>query len=402
VLEQISEPTGIGSRAQAGRHVVLLDLGMRPFYLLAAIWAALSVLAWGFGMAGWLPIPVAMTWHGHEMIFGFTAAVIVGFLLTAARNWTGRDTASGLRLGLLCALWIVARLSAVTGPGWLAAAANGLFFLASALELARVLVPEKKPKNLLFPAVLLVLGMASVTWNLDPARSHAMARVGLGAVAVIVIVMSGRVIPGFTRANLQRPEIRNSVWIEGALLSTALAMLAIDALLLDPRFAAVAGILGAALAVARSLRWKPWATRGIALLWMLHAAHAWLIVWFALRAGAVLGLAGGESMALHALTVGLVGGLCLAMMMRTARGHSGRAVIASRWDVAAFVALMLAALTRVLAPLMPTQYLTLMMISSAFWALAFGSFAVLYMPMLAFDSRRHRRAPATERPTREA
>jgi uncharacterized protein involved in response to NO len=165
-------------------------------------------------------------------------------------------------------------------------------------------------------------------------------------------------------------------------------MFALDALQFDQRLAALVALAGAVLALARSLRWRPWATRSIALLWMLHLAHAWLAVWFTLRALGGLGFAMADAMAMHGLTVGLIGGICLAMMMRTARGHTGRAVIASGWDVAAFSWLMLAALARVLAPLFPASYVMLMALSGAMWALAFGIFALTYLPILAMDKVR--------------
>ncbi len=385
-----AEPASPGGGLGARQRFALFDLGLRPFYLLAAWWSTLSILAWGLAAAGVLPLPVATNWHAHEMLFGFTAAVIVGFLLTAVGNWTGRDTASGTRLAALSALWIIARIAGLGGPGWFSAGANAVFFLASSLELLRVMMPGGKAKNLLFPAALVVMGAVSTVWNLEPERAYAMARIGMGAIVVVVIVMSGRVIPGFTRANLQRPDIVNTAWVERGLLVAAIAMFALDALQFDQRLVTPIAIAGAVLALARSLRWKPWATRSIALLWMLHVAHAWLFVWFALRALAGLGLVAGNAMALHALTVGLIGGICLAMMMRTARGHTGRAVIASRWDVAAFCWLMIAALARVGAPLFPAHYLTIMAVSGILWALAFGIFALAYLPILALDKVRQR------------
>lgn len=393
-INQISEPESgtPGSGTGARQRFALFDLGLRPFYLLAAWWSALSVLAWGLAASGALPLTVSLSWHAHEMLLGFTAAVIVGFLLTAVSNWTGRDTASGARLALLSALWVVARVAGMVGPGWFGAVANGLFFLASAAELLRVMIPNGKTKNLLFPAALVIMGVVSTVWNLAPERTYQMASVGMGAIVVIVIVMSGRVIPGFTRANLQRPDIANTVWVERALLATAIAMFALDALQVDQRLAALLAIAGTVLALARSLRWKPWATRSIALLWMLHVAHAWLIAWFALRALGGLGVPSANAMAMHALAVGLVGGICLAMMMRTARGHTGRVVIATRWDVAAFCILTVAALARVLAPLAPDAYLPLMAVSGSLWALAFGIFAVTYLPILGLDKVRQRRS----------
>lgn len=390
-INQISEPDSGGHKGATGQRrqrFALFDLGLRPFYLLAAWWSSLSVLAWGLAAAGILPLQVSMSWHAHEMLFGFTAAIIVGFLLTAVGNWTGRDTASGTRLAALCALWIVARIAGMVGPGWFGASANALFFVASTLELLRVMIPGGKPKNLLFPAALLVMGAVSTIWNMAPASAYSMARVGMGAIVVVVIVMSGRVIPGFTRANLQRQDIANTVWVERGLLAAALAMFALDALQFDQRLVALIALAGTVLALARSLRWKPWATRSIALLWMLHLSHAWLIVWFALRALGGLGFPMADAMALHALTVGLIGGICLAMMMRTARGHTGRAVIASGWDVAAFSWLMLAALARVIAPLFPASYVMMMALSGAMWALAFGIFALAYLPILGMDKVR--------------
>src|SRR5690606_37695574 len=95
----------------APRGFALFALGFRPFYLFAALYAALSVPLWGLQYAGYLP-GAGMLWHSHEMLFGYAFAVIAGFLLTAVRVWSGRETPNGVPLGILAAIWVVARTAA--------------------------------------------------------------------------------------------------------------------------------------------------------------------------------------------------------------------------------------------------------------------------------------------------
>ena len=144
-----------------------LATGFRPFFLLAAGFAVFAMPAWLLtlftgvrvgGSAG------AMHWHAHEMLFGFTTAVVAGFLLTAVARWTSRETASGPMLGVLAAVWLAGRLAVLTEsslPGWLVAAIDLAFLPMLAVVLARPIVASRNRRNYAF------VGIVAALWALD-------------------------------------------------------------------------------------------------------------------------------------------------------------------------------------------------------------------------------------------
>ena len=196
----------------------LLNLGFRPFYLLASLFAALAVPAWIADLAGH-PWPSGyldgLAWHQHEMVFGFALAVIVGFLLTAGRAWTGRATPSGLPLAMLCAHWLAARVLMVTGPGWLGALVDGAFPFVAAAVLARVIVGARNTRNYFVPVLLAALGAADVCFHLSrlgliEASASLAAQAALYLIVVLLIVMAGRGVPAFTPRAPPPEELRPS------------------------------------------------------------------------------------------------------------------------------------------------------------------------------------------------
>jgi len=163
---RIEEPRPRGAPPSGG--FALWQLGFRPFYLLAGGFAALSVPLWALQFAGWLPRPYlhGPLWHAHEMLFGFVLAVIVGFLFTAGRNWSGQPTPTGAALAALALLWLAARVLVLTPWGWAAAAANVAFPLAAALGLARPLHAAGNRRNYFFVGLLALLGVAALALHL--------------------------------------------------------------------------------------------------------------------------------------------------------------------------------------------------------------------------------------------
>ena len=157
------------------QSAAVFNLGFRPFYLLAALLAALGVPLWLAQYFGWIAPPAylsGMAWHTHEMTFGFVVAVLTGFLFTAVRNWTGLPTPTGMPLAALAALWLSARVLVVIGPGWLAAALDVAFLPAAALSLWFPL-RRSRNRNQFFVAVLLALAASKRCRNLSwTARGH--------------------------------------------------------------------------------------------------------------------------------------------------------------------------------------------------------------------------------------
>jgi uncharacterized protein involved in response to NO len=367
----------------------LWALGFRPFYLLGSAFAALSVMAWALQYGGLLPAaPVrGPAWHGHEMVFGFAMAIVVGFLFTAVRNWTQHRTPEGWILAGIVALWLAARALAFTPFVAAAAVVNAAFLLAAAAGIAVPLVRARNRRNYFFIALLLAAAGATVVFHLASLGVIAgPAGVGLAAgldlVLVAVAVVAGRVVPMFTNNGVPGAGASRHPVVEHAVLALTLALLAADAFAwTGPVLTAISAAALAAHA-ARFVLWRPWRTGSNPLVWILHAAYAWVLVHLLLRALAAMEVVPAP-LATHALTVGAIGGMTIGMMTRTARGHTGRMLKADGWEVAAYVLVMAAALARVALPLAwPSAYATGVMASGAAWAAAFAIYFVRYLPIL--------------------
>ena len=367
----------------------LWDLGFRPFYLFASAFAALSVPLWALQVSGLLPFAylTVPAWHGHEMLAGYAVAVVAGFLLTAVRNWTQQPTPTGGVLAAIVLLWVAGRVLMLSSWSVAAAAANALFPLAVAVAIGIPMVRSRNRHNYFFVALLVLLGAAILGVHLAmqgvlgwPARASLQA--GLDVVLFIVAVVGGRVIPMFTNNGVPGAGATRDPWIERLALGGTLALLAADAFGLGG--AALAALAGA-VALAHGARlalWRPWRTLGAPLVWVLHAAYAWIPLHLLLRAAAALG-AVPESLAIHALTIGVIGGMTVGMMTRTARGHTGLALVAGKAEVAAYALVLISAVARVLGGLLlPGAYLATIFLSAACWSAAFAIYFVRYWPIL--------------------
>ena len=207
-------------------------------------------------------------------------------------------------------------------------------------------------------------------------------QLALDVVLFIMAVMGGRVIPMFTNGGVPGASATRQPLVEKAALGLTLALLAADALQAQGLALAVLAVAAAAAHLARWALWRPWKTGRAPLVWVLHVAYLWIPVHLALRAMAQAGWI-SPSLAVHALTVGAAGGLVIGMMTRTARGHTGRPLLADRWDVACFLLVIGAALVRVLLPLAaPTFTVHAVQWSAALWSAGFGLYALRYWPVL--------------------
>ena len=367
----------------------LWQLGFRPFYLLASGFAALSIGLWALQFSGWLPLAylAGPLWHAHEMLFGFTLAVMVGFLLTAGRNWSNRPTLIGLPLAALALLWVAGRVLVLTPFGWAAALVNAAFPLAAAAALALPFWAARNRRNYFFVGVLVLMSAAEAGVHLSQLGVLKLppwlgVQVGLDMALFIIAVMAGRVIPMFTNNGVPGAGAAQYAWLDNAALASVLALLAADLLRLDGVALAAIALFGAAAHALRWVLWKPWTTWRTPLVWVLHAAYAWIPVHLALRAAAELGGVSGST-ATHALTVGAVGGLVIGMMTRTSRGHTARPMRADGFDTACYALVLLAGLMRVVLPLAaPASLRQAVVGSAALWSAGFGLFAVRYWPVL--------------------
>ncbi len=383
---RIEEPT-----PPAPRGFALWELGFRPFYFLAAAFASLSIALWVLEYAGWLPVPYleAPTRHAHEMLFGFAFAVIAGFLFTAVRNWTNRPTPTGGWLAAIVGLWIAGRVSMVVGGPIVAAILNAAFPVAVAIGIAIPLARSGNRRNYFFVPLLLAAGLAALAVHLGsigvlPWEARTVSiDLGLDVVLFIIAVMAGRVIPMFTNNAIPGAGAVRKAWLEKAALAALLAVIAADLLQAPAAVLAPLAIAAAIAHAARLLLWRPWRTTRTPLVWVLHAAYAWIPIHLALRACASLGVIAPQ-FAIHALTIGVIGGMTIGMMTRTALGHTARPLHADAWEVACYGLVQLAAVIRVFGGLAWREgYVWTVIASGACWSLAYGIYAVRYWPILS-------------------
>lgn len=371
------------------KRFALFALGFRPFYLLAACLAALFVPLWlltALGKPLVEPALPGLLWHGHEMIFGFAAAVIVGFLFTAGRNWTGLATPSGAKLAALACLWLLARIALLSLPLALAATLDLLFLPLAALLLAQVLIRAGSRRNYFVVLILSLLSLANgafyaacVGWlSLSPLS---ILHSAVAVIATLTTVIAGRIVPSFT-ANALKTVPRQQPWLDRIAIASTAAALLLWAFGLSGLFVAGLALLAATSQAWRCLGWRPGPTWRVPLLWILHLSHAWLILALLAAASAALGLPGGVAV-LHLLTVGLISGLILGMITRTTLGHTGRLLQAGAIETCAFVLLQFALLARVLPPLLAPEWYRLgLMLSGTAWSLCFVLYLIRYTPML--------------------
>lgn len=382
------------TRAQPGApahpHWPVLRLGFRPFYLGTALLACLALPVWVATFLGHMALPLAMSpllWHAHEMLFGFAAGVIVGFLLTAVKAWTGLPTARGALLGALALVWLAARVAAFMAPYPVYAALDMVLLPTVAVILLRVLLRAGNKRNI--PLILLLVLMAgangvfhlSVLGVLDVAAIAALYA-ELALIVMVVSVMAGRVVPAFTKNATPGLVIAVPRALEWTLLAVTALALALWVFAAPGPLTMLACAGAAVLHAVRLGLWRPWVTFKRPILWILHASYAWLPIGFALLALAQGGWV-AASLAVHAFTVGAIGGLIIGMVTRTARGHTARPLQASRTEVLAYALVMAAAVLRVLVPaVVPAWYPQALAWAAGLWAVAFALYLLLYTPWL--------------------
>ena len=373
----------------------LFALGFRPFYLLAAAFAILAVVLWLLSYRGLLLYGGYLQGsflHSHEMVFGFAVAVISGFLLTAVRNWTGLPTPTGPALAALVSVWLAGRLLIVTGPPILAALIDVLFVPMLAVAVARPIIKSRNQRNYKIVVLLALIALCNIFYHLAamgplPAwLAYTTIVVALDLLTILYAIVAGRVIPAFTRNAIASSDPRSSTWVEvaafGALILTIIVKISSDWVHVPALLPNALVIIAAVAHTFRLTYWQPYKTVGNPLLWMLPVAYSWLPIALLLRVLAQYSMV-APSAWIHALTIGAISSLMLAMMARSALGHTGRDLKASGMDMAAFVFLQLAAILRVLASLLPADiYFLIVVASGVLWVLAFGTFLYRYLPML--------------------
>ncbi len=377
------------------RGPALLSYGFRPFFLSSALFALVAIPAWVLiwhgeiaGAGYFLPTD----WHVHEMVFGYGAAVVAGFLFTAVPNWTGRLPTCGWPLALLLVLWLAGRVVVAGGLGLRpigVAVVDQMFLLAVAAMIAREIVAGKNWRNLKVLLPVSLLWLANLLFHVEAlveGSADLGRRLGLALLIFLILLIGGRVVPSFTRNWLvQRGATRLPVAFNRfdalCLVSGAAALIA---WVVAPygMTCAVLSAVAATLNLTRLLRWRGVMTWRSPLLLMLHLAYLMVPLGFASAAAAALDLA-GQAGAAHIFGIGAVGGMTVAVMMRATMGHTGRPLVAGPALTAAFVLVVAACAARVAGPAVRLGPLDGIDLSAVLWTAGFALLAWRIGPWLA-------------------
>ena len=391
IFVKINEPAAPAapSRLWQSTHPVW-QLGFRPFYLLAAFFGAFAVPLWVAHYLGWITavVQIDLNWHMHEMIFGMVMAVVIGFLFTAAKNWTELWTPRKGHLAALVGLWLAGRCAMLFAPALWASAIDLLFIPCAAWPLYRVLQKSANKRNLFLVALLGMLTLVNLTFHaaaLDWINLPPMVPVQVAILIVVVIesVIGTRVIPMFTRNGAPGltpvvHQLRDQITL-ALLVSASIAWI----VNLPSLISASLAVIAASALLFRLIAWQGHRTLHVPLLWILHLSYAWIPVGFYLLALGELHII-AYSAAFHALTVGSMAGLILGMMTRTSLGHTGRKLIVGKIEFTLYVFIQLGAVFRVLAALATTAAMhdTGLIVASVCWFAAFVLFLIGYGPYL--------------------
>jgi uncharacterized protein involved in response to NO len=378
--------------------LALLAHGFRPFFLLAGIWAPLGVGLWVAAVSGHAvpegPLPL-QRWHGHEMLAGFVAAAMIGFLLTAVPNWTGRRGYAGVPLVALLAVFLAGRVALLPGsplpigvaaPIALAGLPATLLLLLPALVKAGKLRLAGPPLLVLgfWAGDALMLGGAAGWWHGETWRAGQLLMANMAL--VLVGVIGGRIIPSFTLNALRktgRPAQPQPLpGVDRAAILGLLAVVVVDLVAPDGRLAGGLAALAAVLVALRLSRWHGLRTLSQPILWVLHLAYGFVPLALATKAAALLAEAPWAAHWLHLQGAGALALMILAVMTRAILGHTGRDLVASPATIAAYVLVALAALVRVFGPGLTGDPLVPLVLAATFWVAGFGLFLLAFGPIL--------------------
>jgi uncharacterized protein involved in response to NO len=374
----------------------LFSLGLRPFFLLGAVWAAIAIPLWIVTYAlgrGALPLEAGVTFHVHEMVFGFGSAIVAGFLLTAVPNWTGRLPVCGTPLMALVAVWLAGRAAMLVrpGPAWLAGAIESAFLVIFACLIWREVMAGRNTRNLKVASAVSVLALANAGFHWSEMASGGLPqmaiRTGLATLIFLILLIGGRITPSFTRNWLARkggampaPFDR----YDGVVLLVSLLALAAWALFEVAPLASGLLVLAGFLNAVRLVRWQGHRALAEPLVTILHAGYAWAALALVLLGASGIFPADVPRIAgVHAVGAGAIGVMTLAVMTRASLGHTGHALQAGRGTVLIYALVNAGGITRVAAPFLEEAHqANANCISGGFWAGAFALFAVVYGPRL--------------------
>lgn len=383
-------------RAQEEKIPPLFRLAFRPFFIGAAIYAVISIALWGMFWAGNSHVSQFMYgnplwWHSHEMLFGFSGAVIVGFLLTAVQTWTGQTGVKGAKLAFLFSLWLIARLGLmVATPSYVWMIIDCAWIIVATLFLAMPIIKVKQWRNLFFVPVLIMFTLLNIKYHLMvlkviPYDLKATALMTLTIIAAVVIVVGGRVIPFFTSRGTKTETITRIPMLEYAALIPIWILLIFTffPVTVPSSLLAATYLIAAVTNLVRMCRWRSFKTITVPLLWSLHGAYLSMIIGLAWLGGSYINHSMNPTIGIHIIAIGGIGAMILAMMARVSLGHTGRKLQIGRWMIIAFISLFGSLLARTLfVVVMPVATIDAYVISAVLWVIAFTIFAIVYFPVL--------------------
>ncbi|PSU01033.1 NnrS family protein [Photobacterium iliopiscarium] len=383
-------------RAQEEKIPPLFRLAFRPFFIGAAIYAVISIALWGMFWAGNSHVSQFMYgnplwWHSHEMLFGFSGAVIVGFLLTAVQTWTGQTGVKGAKLAFLFSLWLIARLGLmIATPSYVWMIIDCAWIIVATLFLAMPIIKVKQWRNLFFVPVLIMFTLLNIKYHLMvlkviPYDLKATALMTLTIIAAVVIVVGGRVIPFFTSRGTKTETITRIPMLEYAALIPIWILLIFTLLpvTVPSSLLAATYLIAAVTNLVRMCRWRSFKTITVPLLWSLHGAYLSMIIGLAWLGGSYINHSMNPTIGIHIIAIGGIGAMILAMMARVSLGHTGRKLQIGRWMIIAFISLFGSLLARTLfVVVMPVATIDAYVISAVLWVIAFTIFAIVYFPVL--------------------
>jgi uncharacterized protein involved in response to NO len=371
----------------------LFSLGFRTFFLLAGFAALALLIIWQAITQGSISHSAYFTdtyWHAHEMLLGYTVAVIAGFLLTAVSNWTGKITLQGDALFGLGLLWLYGRILpfyAGSLPDGLIALVDFAFLPVLIYVVANTLIRTKNYKNLLFVGLLMLLMLGNGLIHaqmLDLCQNSAAIgiQIVIATIVLMILVIAGRVFPFFTEKGLKGILIPRNSLLDALAIGSAALLFTLQLFGISGTFLALTALITAILNGWRLASWFVFRIWFVPLLWVLYLGYGWLILGFIFTAFAEWKII-LPSLALHAFTVGGIGVLTLGMMARVSLGHTGRTMKASNAVTIAFVLMNIATLFRVILPAIILSWSSVLIyISTLAWLAAFALFIFVYAPML--------------------
>lgn len=391
---------GVVTGHRNGHPVALFSYGFRPFFLFAALHAAIMMALWVPWHLGWISMPSALppvAWHTHELLFGYVPAVVAGFLLTAVPNWTGRSPVVGWPLAALLGSWLLGRLAVAASSGIdlsIVAMLSLAFPVAFISVIAREIIAGRNWRNLKVLVPVLVMGAAQALFHYEvwhSGRTTYADHLAVAAIVVLIIIIGGRIIPSFTTNWLKKenPGPQPAQFGRFDVMSMGVAVVALMGWVAAPAVTSAAPGIGmlmlaaGALQAVRQSRWQPHRTLAEPLVAVLHVGFAFVPLGFLLAGTALLhGVDTTSIGATHAWTVGAIGMMTLAVMTRASRGHTGQALTAPASTVVIYALMLAAVVSRLVAASLPMIAVPALSLAAIAWIGAFGLFAVMYGPLL--------------------